>query len=101
MVKCITFDFDAQNNLPQHIKDKMKADRERAGKELRWINSNIELIEKGQTVFIPAKDEEQGFLIFSKHKEYLRILQYSHSYHTQPTFPHGEIEIYQGVNLFI
>ena len=29
-IKCITFDKEAQNNIPQHIKDKMKADREKA-----------------------------------------------------------------------
>lgn len=28
--KSITFDYEAQRNLPQHIKDKMKADREKA-----------------------------------------------------------------------
>ena len=29
-IKCITFDKAAQDNLPQEIKDKMKADREKA-----------------------------------------------------------------------
>ena len=29
-IKCITFDKNAQNQLPQHIKDKMKADRDNA-----------------------------------------------------------------------
>lgn len=28
--KCITFDKDAQNALPEHIKEKMKADREKS-----------------------------------------------------------------------
>ena len=32
-IKCITFDKEAQNNLPKHIKDKMKADRKRAEAE--------------------------------------------------------------------
>lgn len=32
-IKCLTFDLEAQDNLPQHIKDKMKADREKARKE--------------------------------------------------------------------
>lgn len=32
--KSITFDFDAQQNLPQHIKDKMKADRDNAMRKL-------------------------------------------------------------------
>lgn len=32
-IKCITFDKEAQNNLPQHIKDKMKLDRDKALKE--------------------------------------------------------------------
>lgn len=31
-IKCITFDKEAQDNLPQHIKDKMKADRQKASK---------------------------------------------------------------------
>lgn len=30
LIKCITFDKEAQNNLPQHIKDKMKSDRDKA-----------------------------------------------------------------------
>lgn len=29
-IRCITFDNEAQDNLPQHIKDKMKADRKLA-----------------------------------------------------------------------
>ena len=28
--KCITFDKEAQNNLPEHIKEKMKADIKKA-----------------------------------------------------------------------
>ncbi len=31
-IKCITFDKEAQKNLPQDVKDKMKADREKARK---------------------------------------------------------------------
>lgn len=31
-IKCITFDKEAQDNLPQHIKDKMKLDRDNARK---------------------------------------------------------------------
>jgi hypothetical protein len=34
-IKCITFDKNAQDSLPQHIKDKMKADRDNA--ERKWI----------------------------------------------------------------
>jgi len=34
-MKCITFDTEAQYNLPEHIKAKMKADRERAKIEYR------------------------------------------------------------------
>ena len=33
-IKCITFDKAAQDNLPQHIKDKMKADKIKARKEM-------------------------------------------------------------------
>lgn len=29
-IKCITFDKEAQNNLPQSVKDKMKANQEGA-----------------------------------------------------------------------
>jgi len=29
-IKCINFDKNAQNQLPQHIIDKMKADRDKA-----------------------------------------------------------------------
>jgi hypothetical protein len=32
-IKCITFDKNAQDNLPQEIKDKMAADRRKAEKE--------------------------------------------------------------------
>lgn len=32
-IKCITFDKETQNNLPDHIKAKMKADRERARRQ--------------------------------------------------------------------
>ncbi len=43
-IKCITFDKKAQDNLPQHIKDKMKADRAKAGEEiiLPYVNSMCE-----------------------------------------------------------
>jgi rubrerythrin len=32
IIKCITFDQEAQNNLPDHIKARMKADRDNARK---------------------------------------------------------------------
>lgn len=32
-IKCITFDKKAQDNLPDHIKARMKADREKARKD--------------------------------------------------------------------
>lgn len=32
-IKCITFDKKAQDSLPEHIKAKMKADREKAEKQ--------------------------------------------------------------------
>ena len=53
-IKCITFDKKAQDSLPEHIKSKMKADREKAEKQhennadirkiaLTWWNSmNLE-----------------------------------------------------------
>lgn len=33
LIKCITFDFELQRRLPEEIKVKMKADREKAKKE--------------------------------------------------------------------
>lgn len=40
-IKCITFDKAAQDALPQHIKDKMKADRAKARKEMDSKGLNI------------------------------------------------------------
>ena len=34
-IKCITFDNNAQDSLPQHIKDKMKIDRDNARKQIK------------------------------------------------------------------
>lgn len=45
--KCITFDKAAQNALPEHIKDKMKADRTIA-KAIKFCQK-IAKIEKGCT----------------------------------------------------
>ena len=42
--KSITFDKEAQDNLPQHIKDKMKADRENARKKQLTIHSVSDLL---------------------------------------------------------
>ena len=33
-MRCMTFDKSAQDSLPQHIKDKMKADRDNARKQI-------------------------------------------------------------------
>lgn len=43
-IKCITFDKKAQDNLPQHIKDKMKADRDKARKEMNSKGLNIPIV---------------------------------------------------------
>jgi len=40
-IKCITFDKAAQDNLPQHIKDRMKADKAKAIKEQQSKDFNI------------------------------------------------------------
>jgi hypothetical protein len=43
-IKCITFDQEAQNNLPDRIKAKMKADREdvrNGGKTYQCINCHV------------------------------------------------------------
>ena len=37
-IKCITFDKKAQNNLPEHIKAKMKANQDRARQERNLKN---------------------------------------------------------------
>ena len=34
-IKCITFNKNAQDSLPEHIKAKMKADREKAKAQLK------------------------------------------------------------------
>lgn len=41
-IKCITFDKEAQDNLPQEIKDRMKVDRERAELEQHKLMQEIE-----------------------------------------------------------
>ena len=46
-IKCITFDKKAQDNLPQHIKDKMKASREISRKE--FIISDVRGMCKSHT----------------------------------------------------
>lgn len=44
--KCITFDKAAQDALPQHIKDRMKADREKAFSVNQKIKHNKEELKK-------------------------------------------------------
>lgn len=41
-IKCITFDQEAKNDLPKHIKDRMKKDREEAMKGAPMINEKEE-----------------------------------------------------------
>ena len=43
-IKCITFDKKAQDNLPQHIKDKMKDDRDKARKKMNGKNLTIPVV---------------------------------------------------------
>ena len=45
-IKSITFDKEAQDNLPQHIKDKMKADRDDARKKAESKGLNIPVVSK-------------------------------------------------------
>lgn len=40
-MKCITFDKEAQDNLPEHIKAKMKADRDNARAKLANDNPSL------------------------------------------------------------
>ena len=48
LVRCITFDKEAQDNLPQHIKDKMKANQEKALKKQQDGNRSTDNKEKAQ-----------------------------------------------------
>jgi len=50
-VKCITFDRNAQDSLPQHIKDKMKADRDNA-RSKRELEITVLTVENAPTVSI-------------------------------------------------
>tara|TARA_R110000822_G_scaffold301415_1_gene425239 strand:+ start:835 stop:1119 length:285 start_codon:yes stop_codon:yes gene_type:complete len=43
-IKCITFDKQAQDNLPQKIKDKMKENQDKAKKELETKGLNIPVV---------------------------------------------------------
>ena len=45
-IKSITFDKEAQDNLPHHIKDKMKADRDNARKKTKSKGLNIPIVTK-------------------------------------------------------
>lgn len=53
-MKCITFDREAQDALPEHIKAKMKADREKARRELpkcdncHWFDFSCNIGEPGE-----------------------------------------------------
>jgi|ERR1035437_1701487 hypothetical protein len=49
-VKCITFDKSAQDSLPQHIKDKMKADRDRVRNEKKQNEIVILTVANAPTV---------------------------------------------------
>jgi hypothetical protein len=49
-LKCITFDKSAQDSLPQHIKDKMKADRDRVRNEKKQNEIVILTVENAPTV---------------------------------------------------
>lgn len=72
-IKSITFDKEAQDNLPQHIKDKMKADRDNARKKTKNKGLNIPIVTKhwlfwfesegkeGYTFEIEAKDSNNAY----------------------------------------
>jgi len=54
-MKCITFDREAQDALPEEIKDRMKDDREKARKELlpkcdtcSWFDFSCNIGEPGE-----------------------------------------------------
>jgi len=62
-IKCITFDKKAQDNLPQHIKDKMKADRDavhNGGKIHNCTNCGISNVFKRKPVK-PVSKEIVGY----------------------------------------
>jgi predicted SprT family Zn-dependent metalloprotease len=58
-IKCITFDKNAQDNLPEHIKAKMKADREavqNGGKTYKCINCQTTNVLKRKPIKPVSKD---------------------------------------------
>lgn len=49
-MKCITFDKEAQDALPEHIKAKMKADREKARATQKGTNVSTDAGEDKQAI---------------------------------------------------
>lgn len=54
-MRCITFDKKAQDNLPEDIKAKMKADRDKAREEARI--KNLHFMSSESTGKYPIKDD--------------------------------------------
>lgn len=54
-IKCITFDKEAQEALPEHIKAKMKADRDKSREEARI--KNLHFMSSESTGRYPTLDD--------------------------------------------
>lgn len=86
-IKCITFDKAAQDNLPQDIKDKMKANQENSIREnrIKVVNEIIkEIALRGRGFFLNKKDLNMAY-IYDKdgrlymHNEYSRVEMHLHT----------------------
>jgi hypothetical protein len=58
--KSITFDKESQDNLPEHIKAKMKADREKARSKFYYLKKG-EIIKEGDECGTTEKYNDTGY----------------------------------------
>ena len=56
IIKCITFDKDAQDALPQHIKDKMNANMDKAREENKNKGLNIPCVNQQRELLLAFCD---------------------------------------------
>lgn len=66
-IKSITFDNEAQNNLPKDVKDKMRKDRKQAEKEQLNLHGVSSSLDEGMTI-------EEHLQNIGKHQKRAKIL---------------------------
>lgn len=79
IVKCITFSKEAQDNLPQHIKDKMKANMDRARGEKKTFSGSHDRQCSNCSHFWEKNTHkpEHGQCTFSESVYYKRVVYYT------------------------